>query len=138
MPGACPSRRMDRSVRVYELMLCAYPETFRIQFGREMQQVFRDSCRAAVMKKDLLRFFPRMLWDWPRTSLRERLATLGSPEIHLKGWWLLALCGALDAMYAAINLVMLELADELRLGDEPARARRGGLLRDHRGPVELR
>jgi hypothetical protein len=44
---------------------------------------------------------------WLRTSFRERLATFRSLEIHLKGWWLLALCGILDAMSAAMNLLML-------------------------------
>jgi hypothetical protein len=88
-------------------MVCAYPKAFRIQFGREMQQVFRDTCRAAVTNKDLLRFIPLMFWDWLRTYFRERLAAFGSPEIHLKGWWLLALGGILDAMSAGMNLLML-------------------------------
>lgn len=97
---------IGRICGMYEVMLRAYPKAFRIQFGREMRQVFRDSCRAAVMKKELLRFIPRALWDWLRTSLRERLATIGSPEIHLKGWWLLVLCGLLDAIYAAMSVLM--------------------------------
>lgn len=39
-------------------MLCAYPEAFRIQFGREMQQVFRETWRAAVTDNELLHFIP--------------------------------------------------------------------------------
>jgi len=31
--------------RVYLVMLYAYPREFRLQFGGEMQQVFRDRCR---------------------------------------------------------------------------------------------
>lgn len=107
MSGSCPPRWLKRICRLYAVMLCAYPEAFRIQFGREMQQVFRDTWRAAVTNNELLHFIPLMFWDWLRTSFRERLAAFRSLEIHLKGWWLLALCGILDAMSAAMNLLML-------------------------------
>jgi hypothetical protein len=95
MSGSCPSPWIKRICRVYAVMLCAYPEAFRIQFGREMQQVFRDTCRAAVTNNDLLHFIPLMFWDWLRTSGRERLAAFRSLEIHLKGWWLLACAASL-------------------------------------------
>ena len=58
MSGSCPPRWIKRICRVYAVMLCAYPEAFRIQFGREMQQVFRDTCRVAVTNKHLLHSFP--------------------------------------------------------------------------------
>jgi uncharacterized membrane protein HdeD (DUF308 family) len=88
-------------------MLCAYPEAFRAQFGREMQQVFREACGAAVTNEHLLRFVPLMFWDWLRTAFRERLAAFGSTETRLRGWWLLILCGILDAISAAMNLLRL-------------------------------
>ena len=31
--------------RLYLVMLYAYPREFRMQFGGEMQQLFRDRCR---------------------------------------------------------------------------------------------
>src|SRR5262249_3163947 len=65
-----------------------------------------DICRVAVTNKHLLRFIPLMLGDWLRTSFRERLATFGNLEIGLNGWWLLALCGILDAMCAGIHPLM--------------------------------
>jgi len=90
-------------------MLRAYPKAFRIQFGPEVEQVFRDSCRAAVTNKHLLRFSMLMFWDWLSTSLRERLAAFGSVQVHMKGWWLLVLVGVLDAMCAAMHLLMLSM-----------------------------
>ena len=107
MSGSRPSQWINRICRVYAVMLGAYPKVFRIQFSREMQQVFRDTCRAAVTNNDLLRFMPLMFWDWLQTSFRERFAAFGSLEIQLKGWWLLALCGILDAISAVMNLLMV-------------------------------
>jgi len=104
--GSRDSRWINRICRVYAVMLGAYPKAFRIQFGLEMQQVFRDSCRAAATNKDLFRFVLLMFWDWLRTSFRERLAVSRSLEIPIKGWWLLALCGIIDAICAGIHLLI--------------------------------
>ena len=96
-----------RVCRVYAVLLCAYPKEFRTQFGRGMQQVFRDGCRAAAATKHLPRFLLVVFRDWLRTSLREWLAAFRNPEIPVKGWWLLALCGVLDAACAATNALMV-------------------------------
>ena len=31
--------------RIYAILLYAYPRDFRLQYGADMQQVFRDRCR---------------------------------------------------------------------------------------------
>jgi hypothetical protein len=54
------SRLVNRICRVYALMLRVYPKPFRTQFGRELGQVFRDSCSAAFTNKKLLPFLLRM------------------------------------------------------------------------------
>jgi uncharacterized membrane protein HdeD (DUF308 family) len=96
-------------------MLGAYPKAFRIEFGKEMQQVFRDRCRASAATHHLLGFAGLMLWDWLLSSVRERFGTpqslgIGAPGRGLiKGWWLLALCGIIDAMHASINLLIIPL-----------------------------
>ncbi|MBV8847435.1 MAG: hypothetical protein JO307_31885 [Bryobacterales bacterium] len=107
MPG--DSRWVNRICRLYAIMLRVYPKAFRIQFGPEVEQVFRDSCRAAVINKHLFRFVLLMFSDWLWTCFRERLAPFGSLEAHMKGWWLLVLCGILDAMCAATHLFMLNM-----------------------------
>ena len=40
-----PSLLLRWFCRVYGIMLYAYPRDFRLQFGGEMQQLFRDRCR---------------------------------------------------------------------------------------------
>jgi signal peptidase I len=63
--------------RIYVLMLYAYPREFRLQFGGEMQQLFRDRCRHTARTPGRLRwlnFALRSAADWLATTLRERIA----------------------------------------------------------------
>ena len=110
-PGGHRSAWISLLCRGHAFLLGGYPKVFRDQFGREMQQVFRDGCRAAAASHDLLRFAGLMLWDWLRSCARERLASPRGFEIGaertFKGWWLLVLCGVLDSMNAGMNLLML-------------------------------
>jgi hypothetical protein len=116
-PDRFQPRWINPICRVYTVLLCAYPKAFRRQFGSEMQQVFRDRCRAAARENSLPRFVLLTLWDWLSSSLRERLAAIMSPEIPAihtltgdpridGGRWLLALCGLFDAICAAVILFM--------------------------------
>jgi signal peptidase I len=61
---------------VYAAMLYAYPREFRLQYGAEMQQFFRDRCRELVQARAgrgvWLRFGLRSLTDWMTSSVRER------------------------------------------------------------------
>ena len=114
MPRPYDSPWVNRICCVYAVMLGAYPRAFRIEFGEEMQQVFRDRCRAAAATHHLLHFAGLMLWDWLRSSVRERLGAprslgIGGAPGLIKGWWLLALCGIIDAVHAGINLLMIPL-----------------------------
>ncbi len=43
---------MNLLCRIYAVLLYAYPADFRAQFGGEMQQVFRDRCRAVAETHD--------------------------------------------------------------------------------------
>ena len=117
-PDPCHPGWINPICRVYTVLLYAYPKAFRNQFGGEMQQVFRDRCRALNGESKLPLFVLLTLWDLLRTSIRERLAALPnpfpitlSPDIHaiqtlIKNGWLLALCGLLDAIYAAVTFLM--------------------------------
>ena len=65
--------------RVYVVMLYAYPREFRLQFGGEMQQVFRDRCRHVVRtpgRLRWLRFALRSAADWLSTTVQERSLSL--------------------------------------------------------------
>jgi hypothetical protein len=107
MPDSSHSTWINRLCCAYAAMLYAYPRAFRIRFGHEMQQVFRERCREAVRDDELLVFVLGALWDWVGASVREWLAAMRSREVHamqplVAGWWLLALCGIADAMCAAM------------------------------------
>ena len=114
MPRSYDPAWVNRICCVYAVMLGAYPKAFRVEFGKEMQQVFRDRCRAAAATDHLLLFAGLMFWDWLRSSVRERLGAprsvgIGGAPGLIKGWWLLVLCGIIDAMHASINLLMIPL-----------------------------
>jgi hypothetical protein len=120
MPDSSHSKWINRLCRAYAAMLYVYPSGFRIRFGHEMQQVFRERCRAAARDRELFVFALRAFWDWLGASVREWLAAMRSPEVHamqplVAGWWLLALCGIADAVCAAMHLFMLDYDGSLRL-----------------------
>jgi signal peptidase I len=59
-------------------MLYAYPREFRLRYGVEMRQFFRDRCRELVLAHSgssvWLRFGLRNLADWMVSTVRERQA----------------------------------------------------------------
>ena len=63
--------------RVYMVMLYAYPREFRLQFGGEMQQLFRDRCRQhdAHSRPPALASFRHA-----------RARPIGFPPCFRKGW----------------------------------------------------
>jgi signal peptidase I len=68
--------------RLYSVLLYAYPADFRRQYGRPMQQLFRDRCRelgrgAGLI--DMLRFALQVTADWARSAVREHAQAASSP-----------------------------------------------------------
>src|SRR3954466_10213519 len=67
--------------RLYSVLLYAYPPGFRREFGRPMQQLFRDRCRelaGSPGRLPLLQFAAQTAADWFRTSVRERASAIWS------------------------------------------------------------
>ena len=67
--------------RLYSALLYAYPPEFRRQYGRPMEQLFRDRCRDLAQtpgRLTLLRFAAHVMTDWLRTTVRERAAALSA------------------------------------------------------------
>lgn len=74
------------SKRLYQLMLLAYPRDFRLEYGSEMTQVFRD-CHREVQSGGLvttLRFWLGIILDVIRTAGVERWETLGKGHEIMK------------------------------------------------------
>jgi hypothetical protein len=70
------------SVRLYPMLLAAYPRRFRCRFGGEMAQAFRDACREAYRRRGVLAVFqlwPRTLGDLVRSAAAERFDKLRRP-----------------------------------------------------------
>jgi signal peptidase I len=63
-------------VRVYSVLLYAWPREFRLAYGGEIKQVFRDRCRYVKRTGDghtkLLHFAMMTAADWMSTTFRER------------------------------------------------------------------
>jgi signal peptidase I len=65
--------------RVYSVLLYAYPRAFRLQYGGEMAQVFRDRCGYVARRQGrprLFRFALHTGTDWLATIFQERTASL--------------------------------------------------------------
>jgi hypothetical protein len=65
--------------RFYAVLLLAYPREFRVRFGEEMAQVFRDRCRSVAQTRGLrglLRFGARSLAEWWKTAICEGIDSM--------------------------------------------------------------
>lgn len=60
-------RALSLSVRLYRLLLFAYPPPFRQACGERLVRVFRDACRAALYQRGLSALIP--LWGWTLSDL---------------------------------------------------------------------
>lgn len=129
MPGSThPLRPWKRALVcsewLYRLLLRMYPSAFRRAYGARMQQVFRDSCRAALQTRGLagLLFFWASTWSdlllsapverWQ--AFKEGTISMAS-DTHLRRFsprlWLVAgatLLAFLVALVASLNLYLLE------------------------------
>ena len=65
-------KTVNISTRFYSWLLFAYPAEFRLEFGPEMLQVFRDSYRAEAQSGSLPSFWLRILLDLVLTAAKER------------------------------------------------------------------
>lgn len=67
------------SIRLFQLMLLAYPRAFRLEYGSEMTQLFRD-CHQDTQSGGLMAavdFWRRMIFDVIRTAPVEHWETSG-------------------------------------------------------------
>ena len=65
---------VERSVRLYRLLLAAYPDSFRNEYGEAMVQLFRDTTRDAYRRRGLLglaAMWLRTLPDFTISVLRQ-------------------------------------------------------------------
>jgi hypothetical protein len=73
---------VDYSERLYSALLSLYPLEFRLRFGPEMAQVFRDCCHDALQKGEvaiLAAFLLQTLRDLCASAFRERSRGIVQP-----------------------------------------------------------
>ncbi len=89
-PKQRPDRWLSSSERLYSRLLCLYSRPFRKEFGREMQEAFRDSLEGISRIRQLARLWGRTLIDLLLSVLLDRLSPGGprpvpGPGGSLKG-----------------------------------------------------
>ncbi len=116
---------MKSLCRIYAVLLYAYPREFRAQFGGEMQQVFRDRCRAVAETRDfaqLHRFLRSSAKDWLTTVFRERFGgfSLGTVARRPAAIWTLGVFLCLFASTTVVRAYVISagsMEESLRVGD---------------------
>jgi len=74
---------LNISYRIYGLLLLAYPQEFRREFGDQMLQTFRDCYRAESSNRSLPGFWLRTLLDLVLTAVKERTDNSGREGIFM-------------------------------------------------------
>ena len=84
------------SVRIYQVLLVAYPTKFQQEYGSQMTQVFRDCCRQAYRQGGsyaMLKFWALTFFDFLHSLIEEHLQKetfmTRSNFIRLSGWSLM-------------------------------------------------
>jgi len=78
---------VERFSRIYRALLYTYPRQFRLEFGGEMEQLFRDRCKDVARTNDrmmMLNFIVNSVLDWIKTSVRER--AVAAPRGFVNEW----------------------------------------------------
>jgi len=96
--------------RIFQMVLFAYPREFRHEYGKQMEQLFRDCYRAEKMTRGLLGvsgLWFRTLLDLVRTAPGEHLENLGKDQAIMKnlGKNALAFLGSIALIVIAFLLL---------------------------------
>jgi signal peptidase I len=120
-----PETRLVRwCATLYGALLYTYPRAFRLEYGGEMQQLFRDRCRDMARRNDRMRLFRFALHssaDWITSTWRERLSggRRSAPRGFIAEWTMTILM----YLFATTTLVQAyviptgSMEGNLRVGD---------------------
>lgn len=96
------------SVTIYRLLLAAYPQDFREEYGDDMLQVFRDQTLRAYRQNGMFRLWATTLLDWVQSLFEEHLQKetnmSKSTFIRISGWSLVLGAIALSMLYLSAYL----------------------------------
>jgi signal peptidase I len=110
--------------RIYRALLYAYPRRFRLEFGGEMEQLFRDRYKEVARTNDpmkMLHFIVNSILDWMKTSVRERAASCPSRAPRgLVNEWIVTILMYLFASTTLVQAYVIptgSMEGNLRVGD---------------------
>lgn len=115
-------------VRLYTVMLYAYPRQFRLEYGGEMKRLFLDGCRDAGRAgtwRTFLRFSARSATDWLKTAPMERLREVWATGRKQKARGFAAEWAVTILMYLFVTTTLVQayvvptgsMEGNLRIGD---------------------
>lgn len=115
-------------LRLYSLMLYAYPREFRMEFGGEMKRLFEDCCRDARRAGNwpsIMRFAVRAARDWLTTVPAERIRSVWSASRRRKPRGFAAEWAVTILMYLFVTTTLVQayvvptgsMEGNLRIGD---------------------
>lgn len=112
------------SLRIYRLLLVAYPARFRQEYGSHMSQLFRDCCLRTVQlsgTNGMLKLWAITLLDLVQSVISEHRQKQGfmtrSKFIRVSGWSLIAGAGAF--LPGAIGMLLWDTQYALPSWDAP-------------------
>jgi hypothetical protein len=115
-------------VRLYSVMLYAYPREFRVEYGGEMKRLFQDCCRDAGRAGNwgaVLRFSVRSAADWVTSAPTERIRAVWSAGRRQKPRGFAAEWAVTILMYLFVTTTLVQayvvptgsMEGNLRVGD---------------------
>lgn len=101
------NRSLLLSDRVYRLLLKTYPTGFRNEYGEEMAQVFRDSCRDELKRSGnsaLLGLWLFTLLDWVKTAADQHI----QEAFNMSGRdWMIRIGAAVSVIGGLLGVLLL-------------------------------
>ena len=115
-------------VRLYSVMLYAYPRQFRLEYGAQMKQLFQDCCRdlgRAGSWRTVLKFSARSAMDWLTTAPAERIREVWAVRKKQKPRGFAAEWAVTILMYLFVTTTLVQayvvptgsMEGNLRIGD---------------------
>ena len=111
---------MSRSLRLYRLLLKLYPARFRDDYAAPLEQQFKDDYAEVRGRRDLARFWARMVWDLLRSMPAQLTREIAQDSRHVLRLWrrrpahtlfaiaVLAIAiGANTGVFSVLNAVLL-------------------------------
>ena len=100
---------LDRSDRVYRLLLRTYPVSFRREYGLHMAQAFRDNCRSILLRsgpRGMVRLWFHTVFDWVRSASEQHVREAFNMSARR---WIIRLGAASALLGGVLGIVLVTM-----------------------------